>query len=459
MYEIKNSIKNINRNIKRYIIVAILIFTISFISIISMIVNQSSQSTVEYYLNEYGATATIDIDPEQMSASFNKGDNANPNDIATITYEDYEEYADSKYVKSVSYQQRTIVINEDLITTDQDEENESSNGMNSDSGMENGGGHQMQNVSFSLIGSDALETSSYFADDANVIVDGEMPTAANEVLISSELAEYNDLTTGDTISFSDQNGENEVELVISGLYQAASSEQMMMNVQTNVFTKYDTVSEFTSERTNVTATYELTSYDVVDEFESELYEKGLDEMYYVNNNQAVLEQIIGPVEATMNILNNVLIVVFLIGGALLVFLNLLILRERRYEIGVLRALGMKTKQVTRGLAIEAMIVAIIAMTAATFVGIMFAQPISDALIASNNVSDMAQMGMGAGRGAMAGKGQPMMSEETVTSIDLTVNVVSLAVTFGINLILILITTIVTSRFINRQHPNEILREQ
>ncbi len=460
MYDLKNSIKNINRNKKRYMIVAILIFTISFISVISMIVNQSSQSTVEYYLNEYGATATIDMDPEQMSASFSKGDASGVSDAATITYDDYEKYADSEYVNSVSYQQRTSVVNEDLETSDPEETDEESAETTSElPQMDNGAGREMQSGSFTLIGSDTLESSSYFAEDANIVVDGELPTSTDEVIISSDLADYNDLKTGDTISFSNSTDDNEVELTISGLYQAASSEQMMMGIQTNIFTTYDTVSEFTSEKSNITATYELVSYDMVDQFEAELYEKGLDEMYYVNNNQSVLEQIIGPVEATMNILNNVLIVVFLIGGTILVFINLLILRERKYEIGVLRALGMKTSKVTKGLAMEAIIVALIAMIIATFVGMLFAQPISDTLIASNNATDIAQMGMETGRDGMMGKGQSMTAEETVTSIEVTMNMMALIVTFGINIVLILITTIVSSRYINRQHPNEILREQ
>ncbi len=467
MYELKNSMKNVKRNIKRYSIVGVLIFIISFISVIAMIVNQSSQSTIEYYLNQYGTTATIDIDPEQMSMSFDKdasggqtATSGGPADVETITYDQYAAYAESQYVESVSYQQMTMVTNEDLVTTDPDAETDTTTDANAPQvSMQGDGGHGMAG-GFTLIGSDTLESSTYFEDNANVLVDGEMPTADNQVLISSDLASYNDLVVGDTIAFSDSSGENSVKLTISGLYQAASSEQMMMGVQSNIFTNYNTVSNFTSERSNITATYTLTSYDVVDEFEQELYDQGLDEMYYVNNNQTLLNQIIGPVESTMSILQNVLIVVFIIGGAILVFINLLILRERKYEIGVLRALGMKTSAVTKGLITEMIIVTIIAMLFATIVGIAFAQPISDALIASSSASTdpMAAQTMG-GKGFSMTTTMPGTTEETVTSIDAQVNFTVLAITLGINMVLVLITTFVASRFINRQHPNEILREQ
>lgn len=464
MYELKNSIKNVKRNIKRYIIVGILIFIISLISVIALIVSQSSKSTNEYYLNEYGKIATIDIDPEEMSKNFSSepsddSKNHDPTDIETIDYDTYVAYGDSQYVDSISFQQVVQVFNEDLITSDESDDEDSQN---------NGGGPQLefqgsdQMGGFSLIGSDSLETSSYFEDDANILVDGEMPTADNQVIISSDLANYNSLQVGDTIEFGDSEGESMVSLTISGLYQAASSEQMMFGVQNNIFTNYNTVESFTDEHSNITATYTLTSYDVVDQFEQELYDKGLDEMYYVNNNQTLLNQIIGPVESTMSILNNVLIVVFIIGSAILIFVNLLILRERKYEIGVLRALGMKSRKVTSGLLHEMIIVTIVAMILATSVGVVFAQPISDALISSNSQSSLtgpSEMQKGNDHGGF-GMNQPQTTNsETVTSIDAKLNGQVLVFTLGINLILILITTFVASRFINRQQPNEILREQ
>lgn len=454
MYDIKNSIKNVSRNIKRYAIVGVLIFIISFISVIALIVNQSSKSTIEHYLNEYGTTATIDIDPEQMSQTFESKEASagGTSDIATISYEQYEQYADSQYVESVSYQQMAMVTNEDLVTSSDDTEADAEPVMQA-----SGPGGKQMSGGFTLIGSDFLESSSYFKDDANIIVDGDYPTADKQVLISSDLAEYNDLAVGDTISFENSNGDAAVKLEISGLYQAASSEQMMMGMQSNIFTNYDTVSEFTSERSNITATYTLTSYDVVDAFEQELYDEGLDEIYYVNNNQTLLNQIIGPVESTISILNNVLIVVFIIGGAILIFINLLILRERKYEIGVLRALGMKTSQVTRGLIIEMVIVTLVAMVLATAVGTVFAQPISDAMIATNTTASDPMASKQMGHGAV--NVTQMTSTETVTSIDANINFYVLAVTLGINMLLVLVTTFVAAKFINRQQPNEILRER
>ncbi|WOO87985.1 ABC transporter permease [Mollicutes bacterium LVI A0039] len=463
MYDLKNSSKNVIRNIKRYTIVGILIFIISFISVIALIVNQSSESTIEYYLEKYGNTATIDLDPEQMSMNFSKNDGGQstggPMSITPIDFETYQDFADSSYVESVSYQQMTMVSNEDLKVNDDNEQttNQPDNKMM----VQGSNGMQMDGNMFSLIGSDDFSTSSYFKDNANILVEGDMPSADGDVLISTDLASYNDLAVGDTVAFNDMLEGNEVQLTISGLYTAATSEQMMMGMQNNIFTNYNTVSQFTEEMTNITATYTLTSYAVASDFEQELYDKGLDEMYYVNNNITLLNQITGPVETTMGMLSNLLIIVFITGGAILIFINLLILRERKYEIGVLRALGMKTRQVTKGLIYEMIIVTTVAMLLATVVGTVFAQPISDSLIASNNVSQEMTPMKSSGNGPTMIRGGMMeqTTEETITTIETKIDFKVLLITLAINMILVLITTFVASGFINRQHPNEILREQ
>ncbi len=451
MFEIKNAFKNVKRNKKRYVLVAILIFIISFISVIALIVNDSAQMTVDYYLNEYGSEATIDIDPEQMRQDFEKGETTGSEGLS---YEDYEQIATSEYVTDVSYEQITFITSDEVEPVESD----MSVVVNAKDPMSESG--ESQGSSFNLIGSDSLENSSYFADDMYVIVDGDYPQNENEILIDSELASNNSLEVGDSAVFMDSTGEEEVSLKIVGIYESVSQDTMSMTNQNMLFTTYDTIANFTDDKSQITATYTLTSYKDVEVFEQQLYDNGLDESYYVNNNQELLNQIIGPVESTMSLLNNVMVVVFIIGGAILIFINLLILRERKYEIGVLRALGQKKSSVIYGLMLEMLIVAIIAMVISILSGIVLAQPISDALIASSNSTETAtQMTQGGHGGGMSITiGGPVVSE-SVESITTTINVKVLALTLGINMLLILITTFVSGRFITRQQPNEILRER
>ncbi|MFV0288853.1 MAG: ABC transporter permease [Mycoplasmatales bacterium] len=470
MFELKNAYQNVKRNKKRYIIVGILIFIISFISIIALIVNQSAQVTIEEYLNEYGSEATIDIDPEQMvrgEPGEESASSSESNRPDSLTYEEYEEIAQSEYVDSVAYEQTAQITSDDVTALESDMPT-GRPGMSEESTTE-------ATNSFTILGSDDLNASSYFEDDVNVITDGEYPSSDNEILISSDLAEENELAVGDSANFID-NDDTTISLNIVGIYENVSQDQMsMQNSQNMVFSNYNTISNFTSEKTNITAKYTLTSYEVVEDFEQELYDNGLDEMYYVNNNQELLDQVLGPVESTMSLLNNLMIAVFIIGGAILIFINLLILRERKYEIGVLRALGQKKVKVISGLLMEAIIVTIISMIIATIVGIFMAQPVSNILMSSNSsVSSPDTMNQGGettgggsmgggsmGGGSMGGRGTGMMSgvADTVTSIQTTMNVKVLVFTFGINLLLILLTTIISSAFITRQQPNEILRER
>lgn len=475
MFDLKNSFKNVKRNSKRYVIVGILIFIISFISVIALIVDQSSQATIEYYMNEYGSTATIDIDPEQLRSSFDpsqessddSGEQVSMEDIA-LTYDDYQAIAESDYVTDVSYEMSANLINTNLTTEDESEESdESSEGMPSMEGQGPGGQEQTEG-SFSFIGSNTLEDSDYFSDENNVLVDGDYPTEDNQIAISSNLSELNDKVVGDTIKFTTSDEETTITMEVVGIYESVTQNQMMMGSSETIYTTYDTLANITDERSNITATYTLTSYDVVDEFESWLYDNGVNEMYYVNNNQELLEQIIGPVESTMSLLNNVMILVFIIGGAILVFINILILRERKYEIGVLRALGQKKGTVVKGLVYEASVVALIAMVFAIGVGMVSAQPIANSLLQSESTAETTEDGM-EGPGGQGGQGGGMQMNmsfgnqqttgEEVTSLDTSINGNVLLITFAINLLLMLITTFVSARFITRQEPNEILRER
>ncbi len=459
MFNIKNACKNIKRNQKRYVIVAILVFIISFISIIAFIVDYSSETTVDYYMNKYGSEATIDIDPEQLRASFNPEDNKQNDDekeVFALTYDDYQEIAQSQYVNSVSYEMGVNLYNENLQTTsDNEEENNQPPGFEKERQMEEG--------SFQFIGSDELSESDYFSDEANVLIDGELASDNNQIVISNDLATNNDKQVGDTISFDNSAGDASYTMEIVGIYESVSQNQMMNMASDVIYTTYSTLEAMSEDRSNITAKYELTSYTVVDQFEQELYDNGLDEMYYVNNNQNLLEQVIGPVNSTMNLLNNVMVLVFLIGGAILIFINLLILRERKYEIGVRRALGEKKSSIIRGLAYEACIVGLVAMIAAVIFGNIASGPIANNLLASTIEAESGQVleeGFEPGANKRNGGGNAMGNNvEEVSSIDTELSSKALFMTLAINLLLMLTTTIAAARFITRQEPNEILRER
>ena len=77
-----------------------------------------------------------------------------------------------------------------------------------------------------------------------------------------------------------------------------------------------------------------------------------------------------------------LAVVFGIGAIILVVLNIFNVRERKYEIGVLTAIGMKKAKVATQFLVESFVVTIIALVIGAGIGAVSSVPVTNTLLAS-----------------------------------------------------------------------------
>ena len=114
--------------------------------------------------------------------------------------------------------------------------------------------------------------------------------------------------------------------------------------------------------TKITPTFILTSEDVVDSFTKEVSSKGLSEYLTVSTNLDSIENATSSISNTKTFATTFLIVTFIIGGVVLFVLNLINIRQRKYEIGVLRTIGMKKSLLTAQFTTELLSVAIITRT-------------------------------------------------------------------------------------------------
>ena len=131
-------------------------------------------------------------------------------------------------------------------------------------------------------------------------------------------------------------------------------------------------------RENETVFY-LLSADLLPSFEAELRSKGLPDDWIVYQDQNAYRRMIQPIENLKDVALTFLVIVLVFGAAIMVLLSVIAIRERKYEIGVLRAMGMKKKKVALCLWVET-----IAITCACFIlgmimGAVLAQPVSNAL--------------------------------------------------------------------------------
>lgn len=102
-------------------------------------------------------------------------------------------------------------------------------------------------------------------------------------------------------------------------------------------------------------------------------------------------RIVKPAESLAGVSEIFLIGVLMVGSAILILLSVLSIRERKYEIGVLRAMGMKKLKVVRGILYESLITIALCLVVGLCIGAVTAQPISD-MISENQQANSQNFG-------------------------------------------------------------------
>lgn len=213
-------------------------------------------------------------------------------------------------------------------------------------------------------------------------------------MVSKEFAELNKLKLGDSIVVKNSMNQKEsLSLKLVGIYFDSSPQSQELppgvidlggsssNTRNELLVGLDTLLDgFTLDSFGIPASYELSSPDVLEAFSKELTEKGLPSEYIVQTDVGSYERIVAPVEGLAKISLTFIAVILAVGSIILLFVITMTTRERKYEIGVLRALGMKKAKVATMLVFESIIISTIALTLAFGMGMLVAQPVADKLI-------------------------------------------------------------------------------
>ena len=126
--------------------------------------------------------------------------------------------------------------------------------------------------------------------------------------------------------------------------------------------------------------YYLKSPDLLDRFNEEAHDLGIPDYYEAQTDTLSYNRIVGPVEGLAGVAKTFLIIVLALGSALLILVSILAMRERKYEIGVLRAMGMKKAKVAAGLVAEMLALTVLCLVLGFGVGSAAAQPIANGLL-------------------------------------------------------------------------------
>ncbi len=434
MYIVKNALRSISRSKGRSILIGIIIFVISLSSCLALSIRQAAKSEETAALSDLEVTASISVDRQALMGNFEdrEGRREALSQNQELSLQELETYAQADSVKSFYYTYSASMNGENAEAIDStglasigDEEAASS--------MEKGndrmqGGPMGVQGDFTVIGYSSDEAMTAFLQGTQSISEGAMfaqGEADYTCVINEELASYNDLSVGDTIVLSNPNAEDETyTLTISGIYQSESSTDAAMNMMSGFMASADPANqiyisaqtaesiaeassaaavETTDETTGMTSTsalqmmlngtYTFADVEAYESFEQEARDLGLSDEYTISSSDLnAYEQSLAPLQNLSRYAGYFLIVILVIGGSILIVLNIFSIRERKYEIGVLSAIGMKKKKIAAQFLIELSCITFCALLIGAGIGAVASVPLTNTLL-SSQIENTAQNSM------------------------------------------------------------------
>lgn len=558
MYIIKNALRSIGRSKGRNILIGIIALVIALSACIGLSIRQAASSAKASALEGVNITATISYDSAgqmgKIGTGSGSGEGGIPDDFdrsqfaslmgdaSSLTVEEYEKYAAADSVSDFYYTVTAYFNGSEDFFPVSDEDDDSGDDTESGKNTESGENPEDQQGLLSIPGMDGTDFSGMFSsgdftivgyssDTAMIaftngttsILDGgtmfEEGTSELHCVISEELAIYNDLSVGDTITVTNPSLDTETyELKITGIYKSSQTNDFSMSflsksqdpanqiymsanalqaiLDQSEASSVTTTSETTGREKEskitgtISATYTFATTEDYEKFEEQARALGLDESYTISSSDlTAYKNSLAPLDTLSTMAKWFLLVILVIGAIFLVVLNIFNIRERKYEVGVLTAMGMKKRKVAAQFICEILVVTMIAVMIGAVIGGACSLPVTNALLEKQVESQKTQQtdvdrsfGRSANFGGMPG-GMPNMPSGSdfsfpeqsgdqeidnpfekafssaanyVSEVDSAMNLTVVLQMIGIGLLLTLVASAASVMFIMRYDPLKIL---
>ncbi len=474
MYIIKNAWINIKRHVGRNILIGLIVLVIALSSTVALSINTSGNNLIESYKSKNELAISFTLDMAQLRDE--------DTTYTKLTVEDIENYADSDYVSSYYYTLDTSLSSSDIEAIDiseifepKDDENEDAPDGDMPGGREDDEVQTSQG-DFKITAYSDTAYIENFINGTSKIVDGTMITADDEgyyIVISEELATENDLEVGDEITFylpSDSDTTYTLEIV--GIFETtddSSSEDFMnmtaLNSQNQIYTTIAVMNDILEDEdstNSLSATIYLNSQDDLEAYTEEVREKGLSDYYQITDNSDEIDSTLTPIQNISSFSLTFLIIILIVGAIILAVINILNIRDRKYEIGVLRAIGMSKIKLILSLLTELFIVTVIAFAIGIIGGKFLSQPVTNKMLESEIASQQQQtqsIEENFGGAGFERKSDQKANQSYEASLTVTLDAATVITLFGFGIILVIISGSASAIFITKYNPNQILRNQ
>ena len=492
MFIFKNAWISIVRNRGRNVLIGAIILVIACACTVTLAINNTASDLINSYKSAYQKELTLSFDRQSMMGDFDFGDEDGRDkakekfeNIASYTIDDVKTFSEAEHIESYYYTYG-FSLNGNNIEKAEIEIESDFGGFGGMPGGSRGGEFGGSSMDFTLTGYSSVESMSEFINGTYTMTEitdnaWDLAFDGNYVFINEELASYNEISLNDKIKLEDEEG-NVYEFEIIGIFEDNDSESdsmmsMFSNSANTIITNADALVNIDTENDSISGsvnpTFIIDDYANADTIQTELYELGLDESYIVETNQEIAEAGVSSVKNVKSFATTFLIITLIIGGVVLFILNMINIRERKYEIGVLRTIGISKFKLTMQFVSELLVVAFIALIIGAGLGATMSKPVSNSLLSSeiesaSNSNEEMENNFGGPGGMPGGFGGSMPdfnklsgvpSVQAYDSIDAVVNIRVILELLVIGLSLVFVSSLASMISIQRFSPLTILKER
>lgn len=384
MYILGNAIKGILRNKKRYIFIAIIALIIITVITVFITIYITTKKIMSNYSQHFGATV-------YFTPNLNKIIEMLPDEygnihIPKINSEQLISFSESSYLKSTLFTASIQVYGKSIITLDQGRE--STNSFNSFTPNNSDIAHQKKlTPNCIVIGYSELSLIRDFNMGLRKIIEGNIFKSEGDCIISKELAQLNSIQIGDNINLVNINNKAQtLTLYVSGIYldrtiaQPNGSTWAVTNRRNEILVHFNTLQPNKYNDIYLETVFLLKSPEYADMLKKELLEKGLPDTYNINIDADMYNKIVKPVKNLKKVVIISFSIIMFFAMIILTISSFLLIQERRYEIAMLRTIGMEKWKIIINFLLELKIVFSCCLAISLFASLIIVQPIYNVML-------------------------------------------------------------------------------
>lgn len=455
MRQLKHGIKSIiRRPIKTTML--FLIFLVVFNLVFTGVITQNSiTSSKNYIRNQIGGVVEYQIDYTSFYNDLQNGDLPDGTEVPPISLDKLLEIGENDYVKKTYYTTNAWLKGEIESINDGDDgpiimEDFAKRSFAPTNYFTLTGINQPDSVGMN-IGKETLVEGELFSQD-------DLDYGENVIFISEDLASLNNLLPGDTVVFTQsewtQDGEvtTEHNFTVKGIYSTTDSDKNKVYAP---YTTVDNLEENWADYFTGQAYYLIEDPLNIDAFKADVQDS-MPDYHMLFSNDAEYEELTAPLDL-VSLISNLLTWVVLAAGVLIIAsIVTIFVRDRKFEIGLLLSSGESKLKIVTQFVFEIALIAVITFGVSTLTSSLISDNVSTWIAETQLVSaEPDAPWIGIWTNPLYGE---VNMEDVQNQFDSSINGSTLLSMFGINLGLIIMSSIVPLTAIMSFKPRKILQD-